>query len=225
MPTLELLFRHVAVWAMDHVPNALRIVFTPIMALGALRIGRRLIRRLEGLADDGDPATSGEREGRAQTLAKVARQALTVFVWGIAGMIVLGELGVSIGPILTGAGVAGLAVGFGAQALVKDVISGFFILLENQFRLNDFVSTAGVSGFVESMSLRTTILRDNEGRVHVIPNGSVGVVTNFTRDFSRAVVDVGVPYTEDLDRCLAVLKEVGDAMERDPVFGDRKSVV
>jgi small conductance mechanosensitive channel len=143
----------------------------------------------------------------------MARQTVAVLVWSVSIMLVLSEIGLDLGPILAGAGVVGLAIGFGAQTLVKDLIGGFFILFENQFRVGDVISTSGVAGLVEAITLRTTILRDLEAKVHVIPNGSIGVVTNFTREWSRPVLDIGVAYKEDTDNCMAVLKEVGDRME------------
>jgi moderate conductance mechanosensitive channel len=206
-------------WAAAHVPNASRIVLIPIAAFVTVRILNKLIRRLERLADDGDPAIQSELEKRAATLSRILRQSVAVFVWGTAAMLVLSELGVSIGPILAGASIAGVAVGFGAQALVKDMISGFFILLENQFRVHDVIGVAGVSGTVEAINLRTTILRDQEGRVHVIPNGAIAVVTNYTREWSCAVLDVSTAYKEDTDRVLSVLRQVGEGLEKDPVLG------
>ena len=214
-PTIDRL----AEWASAHVPNAFRIVLIPIAAWITIKIVNRLTRRLEKLADDGDAAVQSELEKRAQTLGRILRQAAAVFVWGTAAMLVLSELGVSIGPILAGASIAGVAVGFGAQTLVKDMISGFFILLENQFRVHDVVGIAGVSGTVESINLRTTVLRDAEGRVHVIPNGSISVVTNFTREWSVALLDVRVPYGKETDRALEVLRRVGEDLERDPEHG------
>lgn len=208
-------------WAEAHVPNAVRIVLIPLVAWLLSKLVRKLIRRLERLADDGDPATQNEAERRAATLGRVLRQVSGIFLWGTAAMLILSELGVSLGPILAGAGIAGLAVGFGAQALVKDVIAGFFILLENQFRVGDVIETAGVAGAVEAINLRTTVLRDVEGRIHVVPNGTIAVVTNLTHGWSRAVVDVGVPYEEDTDRVLAVLREVGAGMESDPEWAPR----
>jgi moderate conductance mechanosensitive channel len=208
-------------WASAHVPNAARIVLIPILAFIIVKVLNKLIRRLEKLADDGDPTTQSELEKRAATLSRILRQAAAVFVWGTAAMLVLSELGVSIGPILAGASIAGVAVGFGAQTLVKDMIAGFFILLENQFRVHDVIAVAGVSGTVEAINLRTTILRDVEGRVHVIPNGSISVVTNFTSGWSCAVLDVGTAYGEDTDRVLAVLRGVGEEIENDPVFGKK----
>jgi len=208
-------------WAATHVPNAFRIVLIPVAAYVTIKLLNKLVRRLEKLADDGDPVTQSEIEKRAATLGRILRQAIGVFVWGTAAMLVLSELGISIGPILAGAGIAGIAVGLGAQTLVKDVIGGFFILLENQFRVHDVIGVAGVSGKVEAINLRTTLLRDAEGRVHVIPNGAISVVTNYTREWSVAVLDVGVPYGEDMDRVLSVLRRVGDGLEQDPVVGKR----
>ncbi len=205
-------------WADQHVQNAVRIVLIPLVAYLVIKGIDRLIRRLEKLADEGDPSTRSEREKRVETLGRILRQVVAVFVWGIAAMSILSELGISIGPIMTGAGIAGLAVGFGAQTLVKDVIAGFFVLLENQFRVRDVITTGKVTGTVEAINLRTTVLRDDQGRVHVVPNGSIDVVTNHTRDWSRAVLDVGVAYKEDVDRVFAVLREVGDGMELDPIY-------
>lgn len=208
-------------WAVAHAPNAVRIVLTPLVAYLLIKALGRLIARLEQLADDDDPTTLSEREKRARTLGRMLRQIVAVLVWAIAAMLVLRDLGVDIAPILAGAGIVGLAVGFGAQTLVKDVISGFFLLLENQYRVHDDVAIAGVRGNVEAITLRTTVLRDFEGRVHIVPNGTIGVVTNHTRGWSCAVLDVPVPYEEDSDRCAAVLRSVGAELEADPEYGGR----
>lgn len=208
-------------WGIDHLPNLIRIVGLLVGAWIVTRILRRVIRRLEQFADDGDPTVTSEREKRAQTLGRILRQTSYIVVWGIAAMAVLGELGVDLKPILAGAGIAGLAVGFGAQTLVKDIITGFFILLENQFRVGDVVETAGVGGLVEEINLRTTVLRDIQGRVHVIPNGTIEVVTNFTREWSRAVLDMGVAYREDTDRCYEIMRRVGSEMEADADWGPK----
>jgi small conductance mechanosensitive channel len=114
---------------------------------------------------------------------------------------------IDVGPVLAGAGILGLAISFGAQSLVKDVISGFFILSENQFAVGDVIEAAGKSGVVEKMSLRVVVLRDLEGRMHVVPNGEIKVVSNMTRGWSRAVVDVGVSYEQDVDRALEVVRD------------------
>jgi small conductance mechanosensitive channel len=130
-------------------------------------------------------------------------------------------VGIDIGPLLAGAGIVGLAVGFGAQSLVKDVISGFFMLLENQMNVGDVVEIAGKAGLVESMNLRITVIRDFEGKVHIVPNGEIAVVTNFTREYSRALIEIGVAYKEDVDRVIEVLKEVGEQIRSDEIFGKK----
>lgn len=212
---------HLRIWAETHTPNALRVVLILLLAWLVGRILRSLIKRIERLADDGDPNTSSEREKRAQTVTRILRQASTVLVWSVTTMLVLAELGVDLKPILAGAGILGLAVGFGAQALVKDIITGFFILLENQIRVGDVVTAAGCTGEVEAVNLRTTVLRDQDGKTHIIPNSAITVVTNATRNWARALLDVGVAYKEDTDRCLAVLRTVGATLEADPAFSKR----
>jgi small conductance mechanosensitive channel len=137
----------------------------------------------------------------------------------VAGTMILGELGLDIGPIIAGAGIVGLAVGFGAQTLVKDVISGFFILLENQFSVGDSIQIDDIGGGVEKMTLRATFLRDLEGTLHVIPNGEIRTLANKTKDWARAVVNVGVGYEANVDRVLAVLEDVGRQLSADETFG------
>jgi small conductance mechanosensitive channel len=127
-------------------------------------------------------------------------------IYATAGMYILGRLGVDITPLLASAGVAGLAIAFGAQTLIRDYLSGFFILIENQFTIGDVIDVGGVSGVVESITLRVTVLRDAEGVVHYVPNGTLARVSNKTQGWSRSVVDVGVGYGENLDRVTEVLK-------------------
>jgi small conductance mechanosensitive channel len=206
-------------WSTAHIPNAIRIAIILVAAFVLTRAAQALIRRLERSVEDDDPDTLSDAEKRARTLGRILRQVVTILIWILVGVTVLSELGVSIGPVLAGAGIAGVAVGFGAQSLVKDVISGFFLLLENQFRVGDVVSLAGVTGQVEAVNLRTTVLRDLEGAVHVVPNGTISVVTNRTRGWSRAILDVGVAYREDTDRCYETLRHIGAELEKDPVFG------
>src|SRR6516225_3852024 len=215
------MIEHLRVWVEAHTPNVFRVILILALAWVVSRILKGLIRRIERLADDGDPKTTTERERRAQTVTRILRQASFVMVWSVTAMLVLAELGMDLKPILAGAGILGLAVGFGAQALVKDVITGFFILLENQISVGDSITAAGCSGVVEAVNLRTLVLRDDDGKTHIIPNSAITVVTNATRDWSRALVDVAIAYKEDTDRCLAVLREVGSGLERDPEFGKR----
>ena len=198
--------------------SGLRILFLIAGGFIAIRLTSFILVKIRMAFEDDDPETQNEREKRAETLTKVIRNLLTIVVWSIVGMMILREIGVDIGPILAGAGVIGLAVGFGAQTLVKDFLSGMFILIENQFRVGDVVSAAGHSGLVEEISLRTTTLRDLEGKVHVIPNGEIAVVTNMTKEWSRFMIDVGVAYKEDVDHVMEVLKGVGESMTSDPKY-------
>jgi small conductance mechanosensitive channel len=211
----------IRVWAETHTLNTLRIVLILALAWLVRSVLRSIIKRIERISDDGDPNTTTELEKRAQTIGRILRQASSVLVWSVTVMLVLGEFGVDLKPILAGAGILGLAVGFGAQTLVKDVITGFFILLENQIRVGDTVTAAGYTGVVETVNLRTTVLRDQDGTTHIIPNSAITVVTNATRDWTRALLDVGVAYKEDTDRCEMVLREVGASMEKDAVFAKK----
>lgn len=162
-----------------------------------------------------------EQVRRAETIARVLRYLAGVIVTLIAGVLILSELGVSVAPILGAAGVVGLAVGFGAQSLVKDYFTGFFILLENQLTTGDVVKIADKSGLVEDVTLRFVRLRDYEGNVHFIPNSLITTVTNMSRGFGNAVVDVGIAYREDVDEAFAVMREVGATMRADEAFGKK----
>jgi len=162
-----------------------------------------------------------EREKRANTITRTLRMLTTVVVMSVAVLIVLRELGVDITPILTGAGIAGLAVGFGAQNLVRDIIAGFFLILENQVRVGDVAIINGKGGLVEAIRLRTIQLRGQDGTVHVIPNGAISELSNLTKDFSYYVIDMGVAYKEDVDRVMGVLREVGAELQQDPAYAER----
>ncbi len=198
----------------------LRIILTLAGAWVLMRVAKPLFERIEPLivkARHKDEA-KGEAEKRAKTLTQIIWHIMRVAIGVMAVMMVLGQFGLQIGPILASAGIVGLAVGFGAQSLVKDVITGFFLLLENHYRVGDVVRAAGVAGRVESINLRVTTLRDLQGRVHVIPNGQIEVLTNFTKHWSRTVLDIGVAYKEDVDEVMAVLEEVGEELRQDEQF-------
>jgi small conductance mechanosensitive channel len=160
-----------------------------------------------------------ERKKRIQTLGQLLRVVATLLVAGVATLMTLSLFSVDIRPILTGAGIAGLAVGFGAQNLVRDIIAGFFLILEDQVRLGDVVSINGKSGLVEAIRLRTIALRSQDGTVHVIPNGVINELSNMTKDYSFAVLDIGIPYEEDVDKVEAILKSVAEELRSDPVHG------
>jgi moderate conductance mechanosensitive channel len=165
--------------------------------------------------------TEPEQIRRAETIGRVLRYLATVVVTLIAAVLVLSELGVSVAPILGAAGVVGLAVGFGAQSLVKDYFTGFFLLLENQLTTGDVVTVADKSGLIEDVTLRYVRLRDYDGNVHFIPNNLITTVTNMSRGFAQAVVDATVAYREDTDAAIAVMREVGADMRRDATFAGR----
>jgi small conductance mechanosensitive channel len=164
-------------------------------------------------------ADHDEVRKRSQTLSSVFVGAAVSLIYVSALFMVLTELSVPIGPVLGGFGIAGIAVGFGAQYLVRDLIAGIFILAENQYRTGDVVTIAGISGLVESINLRRTVLRDLDGQVHVIPNGEIAVASNKTKYWSRVNLDIGVAYKEDVDRVVALLNEVGDEIAADPYYG------
>ena len=162
-----------------------------------------------------------EKAKRTETLAGLFEKTIRAIILTAASLMILESLGINIGPLLAGAGVVGLAVGFGAQSLVKDVISGFFILLENHMNVGDVVDIAGQAGLIESINLRVTTLRDYSGNVHIIPNGQILVLTNMTKEFSRAVLEIGVAYKENIDEVMQVMKDVAGEMADDPDFSDR----
>ena len=195
--------------------HGVRIVLI-LIAAGVLQsVASRLIRTFRQFMERRDPG----QQSRIQTLGRVFRYIAAVVIWLLAGMLVLGELGISVAPVLATAGVAGLAIGFGAQSLVKDYFTGFFLLLEDQIRQGDVVDFGSQSGVVEEVTLRYVRLRNFDGHVFFVPNGEIKVVKNLTRDFAQAVIRVGVAYREDVDEAFAVMKEVGQQMREDPVFG------
>lgn len=198
--------------------SGIRVVVIVVGAFVVIKLASFITRRVERAFDDSDPDTMSEREKQAATLGKVIRNVIRILVWGVALLMLLKEFGIEIGPILAGVGIVGLAVGFGAQSMVKDFLSGMFVLIENQYNVGDVIRVGGVAGLVEKVTLRATTLRDVEGKVHIVPNGAIDVVTNMTKQFSRFVLDIGVAYKEDVDHVMAVLKEVGDELAGDPDF-------
>ena len=172
----------------------------------AFRIVRLLTRRIERAVDDGDDSTLTAREQRGKTLAHLLNNLSAVGI-AIAATLTALNLFIAVGPLLAGVGVAGLAISFGAQSLVKDLISGFFILLENQFGVEDIVEINGVAGRVEKMTMRIVMLRDVHGVLHIIPNGSINMVSNKTRGWARIVLDIGVAYKERVDDVIKVMRD------------------
>lgn len=199
--------------------SALHVVIILALTWLLLRLSRKGLARLRThmQQDLGDR----ERIKRLDTLERVFRYVAAVIITLVGGMLVLSAVGISIAPILATAGVLGIAIGFGAQSLVKDYFNGFFLLLENQVRQGDVVEVAGKGGLVEEMTLRYIRLRDYEGSVHYIPNGTIDSVTNRSRGFAFALLDIGVAYREDVDEVYAVMREVAAGMRSDPELGEK----
>lgn len=198
----------------------LRVAFIWLLAWASWRVVLHLAKRIVAAVDDGDDSTLSAAEKRGQTIAELLRSVGGVAIILVALLLTL-NLFIDIGPLLAGAGILGLAVSFGAQSLVKDVISGFFQLMENQFAIGDVVELAGKEGTVEKMNLRVVHVRDSKGHVHIIPNGQIGVVTNMTKSWARAVVDVGVDYATDIDKAIAIFADEARALHDDPAWGPR----
>ena len=198
--------------------SGLRVVVTVVLAFVAMRLAKllcnRLLTRLLKLGKENDP----EQEKSANTMVSIIRTTLVVVIIVMTIMMVLAELGIDIAPILAAAGVVGLAVGFGARTLVEDVISGFFILVEDMIREGDVVSVGGHGGLVERVTLRMVVLRDGSGSVHYVRNGQIGVVTNMTKDFAKSVFEIGISYREDVDRVIGIMKQVAEDLRLDPEF-------
>ena len=208
-------------WLISALPGILIIL---ILGWIAIRLIVVILRKTKKIiisrAEKRDEIDADETEKRVNTLIGILRVSCKIAVWTLVIMIVLKKLGIDIGPLLAGAGIIGLAVGFGAQELVRDVISGFFMLLENQVRIGDVVSINGTGGLVESIGLRTIKLRDFAGTVHIFQNGKVSTMANMTKDWSAMVFDIGVAYKEDTDRVIKVIKEVGANLQADRDFAE-----
>jgi small conductance mechanosensitive channel len=197
------------------IPRLLRIVGLLAVSWVDFRVIDSALKRLPLVVPLSDQQKTTRIEQRAETLRRVMRSISKIVVFVILGLMISSELGFSLAPVLASVGVAGIAIGFGAQSLVKDVFSGFFILLEDQFGVGDVVRIGEYSGVVEHMTLRVTVLRNLEGEVHVVPNGNIQVVTVLTKDWARAVVDVTVGYKEDLTRIFKLLEDVASRLARD----------
>jgi small conductance mechanosensitive channel len=203
-------------WLIESGPRILVILAVAALLLWVSRLlVRRMQRKLEGV----DGLTQEYDLRRSYTLTQALSYLLRVVVWAVTLLLLLGEFGISLGPLIAGAGIVGVALGFGAQSLVRDFLSGFFILLENQFGVGDVIDISApggpVSGKVEDLSLRTTSLRAFDGTLHIVPNGNIQFLGNKSKGWSRAIVDVTVAYGEDLDHVREVLDELFDELRQD----------
>jgi small-conductance mechanosensitive channel len=204
-------------WLGSHGVRILIIVLISVACYFALR---RFLPRIvalhvsKAMADKPDTAI----EKRRTTLSRVLMTTAIAFIAIAALFMILSEAGINITPVIAGVGIVGVALGFGAQYLVRDLIAGFFILIENQYGVGDVVKIADISGIVEDVNLRRTILRDLDGIVHSVPNGEIRVASNFTKEWSRVNLNISVAYGEDLDRVTAVLNKIGQEMAEEPYW-------
>jgi moderate conductance mechanosensitive channel len=202
--------------------SGLRILLVLLAGYVSVRFLRIAVRRLEELlirAGEKTELVPGATRKRVTTLTGLLLTLSLVVVWSIVVVICLAQIGLDVTPILAGAGIVGLAVGFGAQNLVRDVITGFFLVLENQVRVGDVAVVNGTGGLVEAITFRTIVLRDLAGVVHVFPNGAITTLANMTKNWSGYVIDVGVAYKEDTDRVVEIMTEVAEDLRKDPRFG------
>ena len=196
--------------------DAPKIALIILLAFLAIRILRVVLRKT--VAFQSKRLAQSVRAQQIQTLAGVINSIGMFGIVFVAALMALGRLGLNLAPLLASAGIAGLAIGFGAQTLVKDVINGFFILLENQYDVGDIIRVAGVKGTVETMSMRSTVLRDDDGTVHIVPNSEINIVSNTTRGWSQIVMRVVVAFEEPSERIQALLREVSDEVRHDPQY-------
>jgi small conductance mechanosensitive channel len=202
-------------------------LFRIILVIACLFIATSLIRKLinklklylqSQSSIEGEPPSESNK--RIETLINLSRKALLIFLWITGILIIFNEIGINIGPIIASAGIAGIAIGFGAQNIVRDLISGFFIIFENQIRVDDVAIINGKGGLVEKINFRTIILRDQSGTVHIFPAGSITSLSNLTYKWSAYVFEIGISYKEDVDKVIEVMKSVGSALKKDAYYGN-----
>ena len=205
-------------WLLQH---GIKIVVIAIAAWLLNKIFCRIIERAVRIAVVRDAGMSEEAEKkREDTLIRIFTGATSILISILAILMILQEAGLKIGPILASAGIAGLAFGFGGQYLIKDIITGLFLILENQYRIGDVININGTGGLVQDISLRKTTLRDIDGTLHHIPHGSITMVSNMSKDFARVNLDVGVAYSTDLEHVISVVNKTGNELAADPLFSD-----
>lgn len=215
-------YENFADWIVTTLPSIALVV---VLLIVSLWVFRTLVRRAKKIILDRTEASPEEslveKEKRIRTLVNIIKQAGSVVIWVVFLMTILKEINIDIAPILASAGIVGLAVGFGAQELVRDFISGFFMLLENQVRAGDVAVINGQGGLVEEIALRTVTLRDFSGTVHIFQNGKINTLANMTKEWSAMVFDVGVAYKENTDQVTEIMKKVGEDLKKDPMFEDK----
>jgi small conductance mechanosensitive channel len=204
--------------ALQSIVRIALIIAVGYVVVRLLRTGLAHLEELLIRATERTEKLPGAATKRIRTLSSVMWTVTSGLLWFVVVLIALSQIGINIGPILAGAGVVGLAVGFGSQNLVRDLVAGFFLLLENQIRVGDVAIINGTGGLVEAISFRTVVLRDQAGIVHVFPNGAINTLANATMDWSAYVIDVAVSYKEDTDRVIAIMRRVADEMKQEAEY-------
>jgi moderate conductance mechanosensitive channel len=201
-------------WLITH---GIRIVIIPVVAYIILKIGNRFIEKAVRVAIVSDRFLSKEAEiKRENTLIRIFSGAYSIIIWTLAGLMIFQEAGVKIGPILAGAGIVGLAFGFGGQYFIRDIITGLFMIIENQYRIGDVVSFDGTAGLVEDITLRMTTLRDLDGTVHHVPHGEIKRVSNLSKYYARVNLNIGISYSSNLENVIKVINQLGNELAEDP---------
>jgi small conductance mechanosensitive channel len=203
----------VKIWALT---TGVKIVLIVIVSLVIIKVVKVALKRLSPVFLK--HGKDEEAEKRAKTLTSVIQNVIIILVLVVAAITIIGQLGIEIAPLLATAGIAGVAIGFAGQSLIKDFINGFFLLLWDQIRVGDYIKISDKQGLVEMINLKMTVIRDFNGNVHYIPNGIIDVVTNMTKDYSRYLFEIGVAYREDVDEVVDVIKEIDEGLRKDPVF-------
>lgn len=216
------ILRQTMVWAVAAIPKVLVVLVLAGLSLKVVGLlTRKIAARAAEVGDTESLAEALEHKKRVETLIGIVTRVAQVAIWGLAIVLVLMQVGVDVAPIIAGAGVLGIAVGFGAQELVRDVVTGFFQLLENHVRKGDVAVINGTGGVVESIGLRTIVLRDLAGVVHVFQNGKISTLANMTKTWSAMVFEIRVAFQEDVDRIVRVMTEVGTELRNDPAFAPK----
>ncbi|HNX06129.1 MAG TPA: mechanosensitive ion channel family protein [Bacteroidales bacterium] len=201
-------------WLLNH---GIKIVFISLAMFILYKLAGRAIKKIIRLSVTSDKESSPEAQKKRElTLLRIFNWVSRVLFFLLAGLMILQEAGIPVGPLLAGAGIVGIAVGFGGQYLIRDLLAGFFIIFENQYRIGDVVSFDKISGVVEDISLRLTTLRDMDGTVHHVPHGEIKVVSNLSKDFASINLDIGIAYESELEHVIKVVNEVGLKLSNDP---------
>jgi len=216
---VQKIFQIILPWTLSH---GIKIILVFVGAFVIVKISKKPIEKIIRKFIVSDHFLSKEaEEKREDTLIRIFQGAITIVVWIVAGLMIISELGVSVGPLLAAAGIAGLAFGFGGQYLIRDLISGIFILFENQYRVNDVICLDNACGLVEDISLRLTTLRDLDGNVHHIPHGEIKKVTNLSKYFSRVNLNISVSYYSNLEHVISVINKIGKELAEDPQWKEQ----